>query len=76
MDGSELNGPYFVHLSNLGHMNPPIARWLQAPAGTTLFRVTKDPLEPSEFEEIVNSDGDVISRWGRSSTIEVRHAYF
>lgn len=57
-------------------MNPPIPRWFQAPAGTTLFHVTKDPLEPSEFEEIVNSDGEVISRWGRSSTIEVRHAYF
>lgn len=46
-------------------------RWFQAPAGTTLFHVTKDPIDPSDFEELVNSDDSVVTRWGRSSTIEV-----
>lgn len=46
-------------------------RWFQAGAGTTLFHVTKDPLDPTEFEETVNSNGDIVTGWGRSSTIEV-----
>lgn len=46
-------------------------RWFQAEAGSTLFHVTKDPLDPTEFEETIDSNGDVVTGWGRSSTIEV-----
>lgn len=46
-------------------------RWFQAEAGSTLFHVTKDPLDPTEFEETVDSNGNVVTGWGRSSTIEV-----
>lgn len=46
-------------------------RWFEAPAGTILFHVTKDPLDPSEFEETVDGDGNVLTRWGRSTVIEV-----
>lgn len=48
-----------------------VFRWFQAPGGTTLFHVTKDPLEPSEFEEAVDDEGNIITRWGRSAEIEV-----
>lgn len=48
-----------------------VRRWFEAPAGTTLFYVTKDPLDPSEFEETVDGEGSVLTRWGRSTVIEV-----
>ncbi|CAM9872808.1 unnamed protein product, partial [Ectocarpus sp. 12 AP-2014] len=45
-------------------------RWFQADAGTTLFHVTKDPLDPADFEEGVDSNGDIVTGWGRSSALE------
>ncbi|CAM9426180.1 unnamed protein product, partial [Ectocarpus fasciculatus] len=45
-------------------------RWFQADAGTTLFHVTKDPLDPMDFEETVDSNGDIVTGWGRSITLE------
>ncbi|CAM9147362.1 unnamed protein product, partial [Choristocarpus tenellus] len=45
-------------------------RWFQAPAGTTIFHVTKNPIEPEEFEESYNRNGELLTRWGRSSTLE------
>ncbi|CAM9682036.1 unnamed protein product, partial [Discosporangium mesarthrocarpum] len=45
-------------------------RWFQAGAGTTIFYVTKNPIDPANFEETYNADGTVNTGWGRSSTIE------
>lgn len=60
------------HIATSGTFNHLVSyRWFQAEAGSTLFHVTKDPLDPTEFEETVDSNGNVVTGWGRSSAIEV-----
>jgi hypothetical protein len=41
----------------------------EAPLGTTLFHITKEPLGLKDFLEVYDDAGDLFSRWGRSRTV-------
>jgi hypothetical protein len=44
-------------------------RWYEAPSGATLFRFTRNAIDPSHFEA-KHEDGIVTQRWGRSQNLE------
>jgi hypothetical protein len=44
-------------------------RWYEAPSGSTLFRLTRNAIDPSHFEA-KHEDGILTQRWGRSRNLE------